>query len=108
MTHYVVGLLRRVPHRPAISAPEADRIQEEHLATIRRLREAGELITAGPFEEDGDLRGILIFSTASVERARELTRSDPAIAGGHLALELLTWFAPAGLGVGSGASGPAD
>jgi uncharacterized protein YciI len=99
MTHYVVGLLRRVPDRPVISEEASSRFQEGHMASIRRLTERGELVTAGPFEEDGDLRGILIFSTASVERARELTRDDPAISNGRLVLELWTWFGPAGLRV---------
>ncbi|MGP8078798.1 MAG: YciI family protein [Thermoplasmata archaeon] len=104
MTHYILGLFRRVPDRASIPDEEAARIQEGHMANLRRLTEQGELITAGPFEEDSDLRGVLIFSTGSVERARELMRNDPAITNGRLVLDLYTWFGPAGLGVGPAGS----
>jgi len=77
------------------------------MAYLRRLREAGELITMGPFEGHGDLRGLLVFRTADLDEARALMRNDPLIAGGQLVLDLLRWFAPAGLAALSGASGPA-
>jgi uncharacterized protein len=99
MTHYVLGLFHRAPKAPTISDAEADRIQETHLAHLRRLMEGGDLIAAGPLEENGDLRGVLLFSTSSVDRARELMRSDPAITNGRLVLDLYTWYAPAGLRV---------
>lgn len=99
MTHYVLGLFRRPPDRRPIPNEEADRVQEGHLAVLRRLREEGKVITAGPFEEDGDLRGVMVFVTESVEAARRLVESDPAIQGGQLVLDLYTWFGPAGLRV---------
>lgn len=99
MTHYVLGLFRRVPNRPDLPEADANRIQEGHMANLRELTERGELIAAGPFEEDGDLRGVMIFSTGSVERARELTADDPAMLNGRLLLDLFTWFGPAGLKV---------
>ncbi|HYB63081.1 MAG TPA: YciI family protein [Thermoplasmata archaeon] len=97
MTHYVLGLLHRPSGLPSLSDGEAARLQEAHLAQLRRLRESGELIASGPLEEETALRGILIFRTSSVARARELMRDDPAVSSGRLRLELYTWFAPAGL-----------
>jgi uncharacterized protein len=109
MTKYVIGLYRRVPNRPAISEEEADRIQEAHLAHLRRLRESGELITTGPLEEDVDIRGFMVFSTPSVEHARALMESaDAALLHGRLTLELYTWYAPAGLRVGPPMADPTD
>ena len=99
MTHYVFGLFRRVPNRPDLPEIEGNRIQEGHMENLRCLTERGELITPGPFEEDGDLRGFLIFSTGSVERARELMKDDAAIVNGRILLDLYSWFAPAGLRV---------
>jgi uncharacterized protein YciI len=99
MTTYVFGLLRRAPDRPQIPEAEADAIQENHLAHLRRLRERGDLIVAGPFVDDGELRGILIFRNRSMEEVRELTRSDPALQTGRLVLELHELYAPAGLRV---------
>jgi uncharacterized protein len=107
MTHYVFGLLRRPPHRPELGPADAEAVQEGHLAHLRHLREAGDLITSGPFEEDTELRGILIFRTSSVAKARELMRADPGLRSGVLVLDLYTWYAPAGLQLaGTGVSGP--
>lgn len=108
MTHYVLGLLRRPSNLPTISPEEVERIQEAHLAHLRHLSETGELIAVGPLEEDVDIRGILIFSTPSVDRARELSEPDPALIHGRLVLNLYTWFAPAGLRVGPAAVNPTD
>ncbi len=87
-----------------LSEEEADRIQQEHMANIRELTERGELITAGPFLEDTDLRGFMIFSTDSVEHARGLFEKDAAIRRGLLLLDLYTWFGPTGLRVVSPAA----
>ena len=99
MTHYILGLLRRPSPSPPRTAEEATVLQERHLAHLRRLREAGELISSGPLEEDTALRGVLLFRTGEIARARQLMRDDPLVAGGHLVLDLFTWFAPAGLSV---------
>jgi uncharacterized protein len=108
MTHYVLGLFRRAPGRPHIPEDEAERIQESHLAHLRRLRESGDLIASGPLEEEGDLRGVLLFSTASLEQARKLTSSDPALTNGRLVLDLYTWYAPAGLRVAPAVPDPTE
>ncbi|MFY9716975.1 MAG: YciI family protein [Thermoplasmata archaeon] len=101
MTRYVLGLYRRVPGRPTLSDERTNEIQEGHMANLRRLTERGDLITAGPFEEDSELRGAMIFTTGSVDEAKRLLGDDPAIANGRLVLDLYTWFGPAGLKVGA-------
>jgi uncharacterized protein YciI len=106
MSRYIVGFFRRAPDRPTVSKAEAERIQEGHMSHLRRLAESGAAIVAGPFEEDTSLRGMLVFNFASMERARELTRNDPAILEGRLTLELLTWHAPVGIRVTPGATDP--
>lgn len=108
MTRYVLGLLRRGPSKPPSAAPEADALQEQHLAHLRQLRESGELITTGPLEEETPLRGLLVFRTDEIPRARELMRTDPLVAGGFLVLELYTWFAPAGLALSTRRESPTD
>jgi uncharacterized protein len=99
MTTYVFGLLRSSPNRPQVGEAEAEAIQESHLAHIRRLREQGALIVAGPFMDDGELRGILIFRNRSIEEVRTLTQHDPALERQLLTLELHEWYAPTGLRV---------
>jgi uncharacterized protein YciI len=98
MTTYVMGLLRRGPNAGG-DAAEAARIQEGHMANIRKMAETGKLIVAGPFGDDTDLRGVFIFKVNSVEEARALAAPDPAIQSGRLVLELHPWYAAAGLKV---------
>ena len=99
MTTYVMGLLRRNPNAPKQSEAEANRIQEGHMANIRKMAETGKLIVAGPFTDNTELRGVFIFKVSSVEEARALAAPDPAIQEGRLVLELHPWFAAAGLRV---------
>lgn len=99
MTTYVMGLLRRGPNAPKLSDAESQRIQEGHMANIRKMAETGKLIVAGPFTDNGDLRGVFIFKVSSVEEARALAAPDPAIQSGRLVLELHPWFAATGLRV---------
>jgi uncharacterized protein len=99
MTNYVLGLFRTAPNRPTIGDEEAEKIQEGHLADNRRLREQGHVIAVGPLSGADPIRGILIFQTDSVDRARELKAMDPAILEGRLVLDLYPWFSQAGLTV---------
>ena len=99
MTTYVMGLLRRGPSTAAQTPEEARRIQEGHMANILKMAETGKLIVAGPFTDNGDLRGVFIFKVSSVEEARALAAPDPAIQSGRLVLELHPWYAATGLRV---------
>lgn len=79
-------------------SPKAEnQLEEAHLAHLRRLQEQGDLIVHGPVEGSSDVKGVLLFRTESVERARDLMRNDPWVIRGVLQLELFTWVAPAGL-----------
>src|SRR6266478_3876475 len=92
MTNYVMGLLRRGPHWTAASTEETQRIQEGHMANIRKMAATGKLIVAGPFSDNGDLRGVFIFHHASMEEAKAMIDQDPAIKAGRLVIELHPWF----------------
>src|SRR5262249_45007955 len=99
MTRYVMGLLRTAPNRPVISAEETQRIQEGHMANIRKMAETGKLVVAGPFMDNTELRGVLIFKETTIEEAKAMVDQDPAIKAGRLVVELHPWFAAAGLRV---------
>lgn len=96
MRPYVVAFLRKGPNR-ATDPPEAERLQRAHLDNIGRLAAEGRLSVAGPFSDDGELRGLYIFNVSSVEEARSLTESDPLIQSGGLVMELHPWYGPATL-----------
>jgi uncharacterized protein YciI len=59
--------------------------------------EAGDLVIAGPFTDDGDLRGVILFQTKTLEEAQTLAASDPAVKAGRLAVEIHPWKVPSGL-----------
>lgn len=96
MTRYVVAFLRSGPARDLDSATAAE-LQRAHLDNIKRMAEEKSLLVAGPFLDDGDLRGIYIFDVESVDEARALTETDPAIQRGWLEMELHPWYGPAAM-----------
>ena len=77
--------------------PQTEEIQKAHLANIGRLAEMKKLVVAGPFGDDGNLRGIFVFKVGSLEEARTLTLTDPAVQAGRLALDLHPWLVPEGI-----------
>jgi uncharacterized protein len=97
MTRYVVGFLWKGPHHGEGSGAEREQVQALHLANNHRMRELGALALAGPFLDDGPLRGLFVFHETSLHRIRELTAEDPAISQGRLTLELHPWLGLEGL-----------
>jgi uncharacterized protein YciI len=97
MDRYSLVLLRRGSDPPGLSEEESDALQERHLAYLRAMRARGAMATAGPFRDQPDesLRGLCLYRT-SLEEARELAEQDPAVRAGRLAIDVLTWMAPAG------------
>lgn len=91
-------LLRRPASPVVYDAAETDRIQREHLAFYAGLRESGQVVTNGPVLDAPDeaLRGIAFFTVGSVEQARELAGTDPAVLAGRLEVEAMTWWCPPG------------
>ena len=97
MTTYYVGLLYKGPSWTAEATPDVQRIQEGHMANIRKMAESGKLALAGPFSDDGKLRGMFVFRTGSMEEARALADADPAVKAGRLIVEFHPWFGPKGI-----------
>lgn len=96
MKQYVMAFLKRGPNRDR-SPEEAAQLQKAHMENIGRLADEGKLILAGPFLDDGDIRGIYIFDVTTVKEAEKLTATDPAIKAGSLIMELHPWYGSAGL-----------
>jgi uncharacterized protein YciI len=99
MDNYVVGILVKGPKWTPDVTPELEKIQEGHMANIRRMAATGKLIVAGPFSANNDrARGMFIFKT-TLEDAQQMVAEDPAVKAGRLVLELYPWFAAKGLTV---------
>ena len=61
--------------------------------------EQGKLVGAGPIAQDGDLRGIVLFSGVTLDEAKALAEQDPKVKAGVLQVELHPWMAATGIGV---------
>ena len=96
MKQYVMAFLKAGPNQ-SMDSTRASNLQRAHLDNIRRLAEEGKLILAGPFIDSGELRGIYVFDVRSIEEARELTDTDPAVEAGRVEMELHTWYGSAAL-----------
>ena len=96
MAQYVMAFLKAGPNRSQDSTTRME-LQAAHLANISRMADAGQLVLAGPFLDGGDIKGIYIFAVESVEEAKELTSTDPAIQAGSLIMEMHPWYGSAAL-----------
>lgn len=96
MKPYVMAFLKAGPERSQ-DAETAAALQKAHLKNIMRMAEEGTLVLAGPFLDQGEVRGIYIFNVATVAEAEALTNTDPAIQAGRLVMELHPWYGSAAL-----------
>ncbi len=98
MTTYYFGLLKRGPNWTAPPTPELERLQQDHLAHLRKMHELGRLVVAGPLTDGGEARGILVFrGTETLEATRALAEQDPAVKAGRLVVELHPWMVQKGV-----------
>jgi uncharacterized protein len=96
MKQYVMAFLKTGPNRDHDSATAAQ-LQRAHLDNIFRLADEGMLVLAGPFLDQGEIRGIYVFNVKTIEEAAALTSTDPAIQAGRLVMELHPWYGSAAL-----------
>ena len=94
---YTLVLLRRGPRAFEFSDAELERLQEQHLAHLAKLRAGGALLVAGPFvdQDDQTYRGVCVYRS-SLEATRRLAEQDPAVQAGRLAVEVVTWLTEKG------------
>lgn len=96
MHPYVMAILKEGPKRDQDSATAAA-IMQAHLDNIVRMADAGQLVVAGPFLDDTNMKGIYIFNVQTVEEAEALVKTDPAVESGRLIMELHPWYGSASL-----------
>ncbi|WP_343565778.1 DUF6265 family protein [Sphingobacterium sp.] len=70
-----------------------------HMENISRLVKNGQLIVAGPFgKNDSSFRGLFILNkVATIEQAKEILQTDPAIKNGLLEPLYYSWYGSAAL-----------
>ncbi len=98
MQKYFIIFLKRGPNRDQ-SPEEAEKIQAEHLAYLGGLYKQGILNMNGPVGDGGEIAGISVYSTATIEEAVELAEADPAVKAGRLVVEAHPWWLAKGSSV---------
>ncbi|MGV3460537.1 MAG: YciI family protein [Flavobacterium sp.] len=98
MKQYVFVILKTGPTK----IEDKDKVNElfrGHMANIERLAKEGKLTVAGPFgNNDKDYRGLFIFNVKTVEEAKALLDTDPAVQAGLFEAEMTPWYGSAALG----------
>ncbi|MCI9844777.1 YciI family protein [Flavobacterium pectinovorum] len=97
MKKYVFCLLKSGTNT-TISKEESKKLFEGHMANINKLAKEGKLVVAGPFmKNERNYRGIYIFNVETIDEAKALVDTDPAIEAKLLEAELTPWYATAAL-----------
>jgi uncharacterized protein YciI len=97
MKKYVFCLLKTGTNT-TLSKQETSRLFAGHMENINKLAREGKLTVAGPFlKNDRNYRGIYIFNVETIEEAKKLVETDPAIKTNLLEAELTLWYATAAL-----------
>ena len=88
MTTYYVAIYVKGPKHLGAESAEHTALTRDHLKYIRRMTEEKKYMFAGPLLDGGDKQGIAIVAAANEQDAKRITQGDPAIAAGHMAVEM--------------------
>jgi uncharacterized protein len=96
MKSYVMVFLKAGP-TPAKDSTSRAQLQDAHLKNIIKLADEGKLLIAGPFLDGKEMRGVFVLNVSTLEEAKKLTETDPAVKAGSLVMELHPWYGSAAL-----------
>lgn len=98
MKYYILAMLKPGSNKSA-DKDTLKFIFEGHMKNINRLANEGSLVLAGPMADNNDntYEGIFLFNVGTIEEAKELLVTDPAISGKFLEVDLYRWYGTAAL-----------
>jgi len=88
MAPYYLAIYVKGPKHVAAQSAESTALTRDHLKYIRRMIEEKKYMFAGPLLDGGDKQGIAVVAAANEQEARRIVSGDPAIAAGHMAVEM--------------------
>lgn len=96
MRTYVLAILKT--GNAKLNKPARDSLQAGHMKNIVRLAAEGKLAVAGPLESNKmNYRGIYVLNVNTLDEARKLVATDPAIAAHVFDIEMYIWYGSAAL-----------
>jgi len=95
MQQYFMVFLKSGDNRSQDST-EAAELQKQHLAHLSRMAREGYASLIGPFGDEGEIRGIVVYNTPTQKEADSLANLDPMVKAGRLKVEVHPWWAEKG------------
>ncbi|MBK9153049.1 MAG: hypothetical protein IPM25_02315 [Chloracidobacterium sp.] len=98
MRNYVLAILKTGPNDATVKGDERTKAFRGHFENMTRLAEEGKLAVAGPFgQNDKTFRGLFILAVPTVDEAKKLAETDPAVKAGIFIVDYIPWFGSASL-----------
>lgn len=95
MQRYYMVFLKKGENRDQDSA-EVVNLQRQHLEHLSRMAAEGYASLMGPFGDDGEIRGVVVYQTPTEKMADSLARLDPMVKAGRLEVEIHPWWTQKG------------
>ncbi|HET8752874.1 MAG TPA: YciI family protein [Salinimicrobium sp.] len=95
MQQYYMVFLKAGENRNQDSTKVAE-LQKQHLEHLSRMAAEGFASLIGPFGDDGEIRGIVVYQTPTMEMADSLANLDPMVQAGRLEVEVHPWWTEKG------------
>lgn len=96
MKKYVLVILKTGPAK--VEKAVSDSLFAGHMKNMGRMVDLGQLIVAGPIQKnDNNLRGIFILNVRTIEEAKAILQTDPAVKAQVLDADCYGWYGSAAL-----------
>jgi uncharacterized protein YciI len=96
MKEYVMVIFNTGPAKMN-DRSERNKIMAAHMNTMDSWTKEGKLVSAGSFMQDNDMQEIFILKVKTIDEAKKLTDTDPAVNSGLYSVEYHLWYGPAAL-----------
>lgn len=97
MKMYILVILKTGTNTTATKA-QSDSLFAGHMSNMGKLVKSNKLIVAGPLgKNDKNYRGIFILNVKTIDEAKELLITDPAVNAKLLDADLFNWYGSAAL-----------
>jgi len=98
MRSYVMVILKTGPEDKNIKDKEKRMtLFAGHFSNMGTMAKAGQLVLAGPFADDPEKRGLYIFNVKTIDEAKALVMTDPAVGAGIFTPEFTKYYGSAAL-----------